>query len=590
MKKYFLLSLLLTLLCVNMHAFTVTQDGFEHEYEIISLANREVRLVKGGEFNYGNPKVDFHVPSTVTYGDVTFNIVEYAIDVFVYAKNIYFDEGVRKIKSVVPVAYSIYCTDFNQSPSTYPTDLYLPSTLEEIGDDFVSGTFPGWDGAFDSDEYPVHVHFDPNTHLNMKTLKGSMLANALSVDLFVLNGIETIEPGALSNVDFRDSSGNYITDFVLPEGLKTIGESAFSTFVSSSAGFKDSPVNRIVIPSSVEYIGPSAFCGRGSEVSVAESNPKYCSVDGVLYTKDMKTLCHYPSKKGDISFSIPESVDTIHVGAMCNLKNLRDLTINGNYEFVELSSPPVNTFKSPIMYCSFDNLFYGSKMTTIESPAYHYVLRDCSIKRSTVPNNVLKAISVTAGKTFVIASGTEPLTVVGTSSRKSSPPTTGECYINRPIQLEPATKRYAELFRNFKDIYVATSHEEDLSWVTGVHYGTNLYLCSNPPACSLEFTDENYAFQNVYVPEGTLEQYKAHPIWGKFLHLEESMSLTNSDAQANPPVDGDINRDSLVNTGDVSALYELILGDAVQGVGDLNGDGEVNAGDISALYRLILGN
>lgn len=53
---------------------------------------------------------------------------------------------------------------------------------------------------------------------------------------------------------------------------------------------------------------------------------------------------------------------------------------------------------------------------------------------------------------------------------------------------------------------------------------------------------------------------------------------------------GDVNFDYEVNVGDVSTIYDVILGiDKAHLVSaDLNGDGNINAGDISTLYEIIL--
>ena len=58
----------------------------------------------------------------------------------------------------------------------------------------------------------------------------------------------------------------------------------------------------------------------------------------------------------------------------------------------------------------------------------------------------------------------------------------------------------------------------------------------------------------------------------------------------NGALDGDVNCDGEVNTGDVSAIYGIILGTKPDnGRADLNGDSEVNVADVSALYGIILG-
>ena len=56
---------------------------------------------------------------------------------------------------------------------------------------------------------------------------------------------------------------------------------------------------------------------------------------------------------------------------------------------------------------------------------------------------------------------------------------------------------------------------------------------------------------------------------------------------------GDVNNDGSVNAGDVSAIYNVMLGvETDEGIierADVNGDGSVNAGDVSNVYSIMLG-
>ena len=47
------------------------------------------------------------------------------------------------------------------------------------------------------------------------------------------------------------------------------------------------------------------------EISVAEGNGKYCTADGVLFTKDMKTLIKYPAAKSVDEYVIPDGVTSV---------------------------------------------------------------------------------------------------------------------------------------------------------------------------------------------------------------------------------------------------------------------------------------
>ena len=99
---------------------------------------------------------------------------------------------------------------------------------------------------------------------------------------------------------------------------------------------------------------------------------------------------------------------------------------------------------------------------------------------------------------------------------------------------------------------------------------------------------ETYCFMGVpastcvvYVPQGSLNDYKNHPIWREFTHIIE-MSM---------PGTGDVNDDGEVNIADVNALIDIILsGSTGNPKADVNNDDEVNIADVNALIDLIFSN
>lgn len=70
------------------------------------------------------------------------------------------------------------------------------------------------------------------------------------------------------------------------------------------------------------------------------------------------------------------------------------------------------------------------------------------------------------------------------------------------------------------------------------------------------------------------------------------IAFVYSSATAPKPVNGDVNNDGAVNAGDVSAVYNVMLGIETDATiiarADVNGDGSVNAGDVSAVYNAML--
>ena len=65
-------------------------------------------------------------------------------------------------------------------------------------------------------------------------------------------------------------------------------------------------------------------CGKLKEIIVDPENMDYCSIGGILYTKDKEALLKYPPLRREKSFTIPSHVKTIHINAFhsCNLKKI----------------------------------------------------------------------------------------------------------------------------------------------------------------------------------------------------------------------------------------------------------------------------
>ena len=107
----------------------------------------------------------------------------------------------------------------------------------------------------------------------------------------------------------RDEDGNN------PDKSKPV--SAVGKFTINT----DEYVEIIHIGKDVKYIDETAFfyCKMLKAIEVDEANKFYTSVDGVLYTKDMKKLVVYPIMKEDTSYVIPDGVE--RVGSCAFYKN-----------------------------------------------------------------------------------------------------------------------------------------------------------------------------------------------------------------------------------------------------------------------------
>ena len=112
---------------------------------------------------------------------------------------------------------------------------------------------------------------------------------------------------------------------VLPEGLRTVGSSAFR--------FCDG-VKEFHLPSTLE-----TFCNEGFQsletITLAEGNQAFQLIDGVLFSKDGTKLRLYPAAKVGSEYVTPAGTTTISESAFYYNQNLKSLTLSNSVKTVE---------------------------------------------------------------------------------------------------------------------------------------------------------------------------------------------------------------------------------------------------------------
>ena len=105
--------------------------------------------------------------------------------------------------------------------------------------------------------------------------------------------------------------------YAVPAGTEAISRHAFMKSVA---------VEHVSIPASVSMIGEDAFleCEALRAIEVAEDNSLYRSIDGILYTKDGKTILRCPAGfRGNVE--IAEGVESVAAGAFAGCATLTDM-------------------------------------------------------------------------------------------------------------------------------------------------------------------------------------------------------------------------------------------------------------------------
>lgn len=143
----------------------------------------------------------------------------------------------------------------------------------------------------------------------------------------------TVNGFTFKNNTLIDYSGS-ATNVVIPSSyVNTSDNKTYPVLEIDGFSISGSSVRTIEIPSTIENIGTGAFTyvsGQITSISVDSNNKHYVSVDGVLFTYDMKTLVQYPGSKTNTTYTIPNSVVKIDYSAFSLSGNLRSITIPSN--------------------------------------------------------------------------------------------------------------------------------------------------------------------------------------------------------------------------------------------------------------------
>lgn len=112
--------------------------------------------------------------------------------------------------------------------------------------------------------------------------------------------------------------------------------------------FNAESLKTIYIGKNVQTIGEWSMTNNQhlEQFVVDEENPYFCSVDGVLFTKDMKTIVYFPpakniefNKYGDAqnktTYAIPEGVEIIRSKAFYKCYYVEDITIPSTVKRIE---------------------------------------------------------------------------------------------------------------------------------------------------------------------------------------------------------------------------------------------------------------
>ena len=195
---------------------------------------------------------------------------------------------------------------------------------------------------------------------------------------------------SIGNYAFQNCSS--LISVTIPSGVTSIGDYAFENCSSLIS---------VTIPNSVTSIGHLAFrgCSSLTDINVDPNNKYWCSVDGVLFSKDMKTLVAYPRGRAG-AYKCPDGVTFIGDDAFVGCSSLTSVTIPnsvtsiGKYAFWYCSSLTSVTIPNSVTSigdyafscCSrLTSVTIPNSVTSIGSSVFYYC---SSLTSVTIPNSV----------------------------------------------------------------------------------------------------------------------------------------------------------------------------------------------------------
>ena len=228
-----------------------------------------------------------------------------------------------------------YDDNFNVTITAYTgsaSEVVIPKTIDDMRVTAIDGAFQLYE-ALEKVTIPYGVtSIGEDTFAYCGLLASITLPGSVtSIGPYAFNGCVSLESIDIpDSVTFIGRCAFYectsLKSITLPESLTSIEYYAFG----------ESGLESIYISKNVSIIDQYKFdwCFDLASIDVAEDNPYFTSVDGVLYSKDMLTLVSYPSAR-EGEFSIPYGVETICMDAFGTDSKLTRVVIPASVTMIE---------------------------------------------------------------------------------------------------------------------------------------------------------------------------------------------------------------------------------------------------------------
>jgi len=303
---------------------------------------------------------------------------------------------------------------------------------------------------------------------------------------------------------------------------------------------------------------------------VEGDNNHFVSIEGVIYSKDMKQLIAYPSNKADNAFTIPEGVETICFAACSNTRNLNSLSIPNSLKTISdyglTGSEDINNIQwgsglEIIGYSAFmlaedlgeitlpegletivSSAFYSSGITKLTGPSTLLTIGYDCFRGDGFDGSTLETLDFSNCTNLLKIQGSafydchslknislpEGLEVIGNAAFQN-------CYSIEEIMVPHSVETIeVNAFWMFSELYEHKMEKVILGSGLQQIQANAFGECSNievieswnpvPPSLANDgFETELNNSCNVYVPVGSLAAYEVANRWQDFQYIEETL-------------------------------------------------------------------
>jgi len=104
-----------------------------------------------------------------------------------------------------------------------------------------------------------------------------------------------------------------------------------------SGAFDNCKLTGISFPESLLFIEHFSFYNEQqfTEITINERHPNYCSIDGVLFNKEINELIKYPKNKDKTDYTVPDGVIIIDTTAFYRCKHLINIVLPESLKIID---------------------------------------------------------------------------------------------------------------------------------------------------------------------------------------------------------------------------------------------------------------